>query len=124
MRENFVGDLARGYTKESPAAWDPAFVEDLVDRLFQDPNNPNLGGLDLTALNIQRARDWGIPSYNEYRGACQKTVSRGENLNSGGTFGKVNDFDDIDLFIGAVLEAPVGDSILGPTFRCLVANQF
>jgi len=123
-------------------------VEDLVNRLFQDPNNPNLGGLDLTALNIQRARDWGIPSYNEYREACRKTVSRGENPNPGGTFGKVNDFDeltkdgfltnddvrvlkdayadvnDIDLFIGAVLEEKAGDSILGPTFRCLIAEQF
>ena len=32
--------------------------------------------------------------------------------------------DDIDLFAGGILESAARDSLLGPTFRCLVADQF
>lgn len=32
--------------------------------------------------------------------------------------------DDIDLWIGGLLEPKMSDSILGPTFRDIVADQF
>ena len=32
--------------------------------------------------------------------------------------------DDVDLFIGGVSEAPVPGGLLGPTFRCIVGDQF
>ena len=31
--------------------------------------------------------------------------------------------DDVDLYIGGVSERPVDDSILGPTFLCLIGDQ-
>ena len=34
------------------------------------------------------------------------------------------DVDDVDLFVGGFLEAPDGDSILGPTFRCIIGDTF
>ena len=32
--------------------------------------------------------------------------------------------DDIDLFIGGVVETPVPGAVLGPTFRCIIGDQF
>ncbi len=32
--------------------------------------------------------------------------------------------EDLDLFLGGLVERAAGDSILGPTFRCLVGDQF
>ena len=32
--------------------------------------------------------------------------------------------DDVDLFVGGFLERTLDDSILGPTFKCIVGDQF
>ena len=76
---NMMDDLIRGQSGEAAAAWDPAFNEDLVNRLFDE-------GLDLPALNINRGRDHGLPGYNRYREICQSS-SLG--------FGRANSFQDL-----------------------------
>ena len=35
-----------------------------------------------------------------------------------------NDVDDIDLYVGGFLERRHLDSILGPTFKCIIADTF
>lgn len=32
--------------------------------------------------------------------------------------------DDIDLYVGAVLERPAPDSSVGPTLQCIIVEQF
>ncbi len=31
--------------------------------------------------------------------------------------------DDVDLFVGGFLERAQGDSLIGPTFKCIVGDQ-
>ena len=76
---DLMDDLIRGQSGEPAAAWDPAFNEDLVNRLFDEE-------LDLPALNINRGRDHGIPGYNQYREICK---SRRVN------YGRANSFQDL-----------------------------
>ena len=35
-----------------------------------------------------------------------------------------SDISDIDLFLGGLMERPADDALLGPTFQCLVGDQF
>ncbi|KAK7108957.1 chorion peroxidase-like [Littorina saxatilis] len=107
---------------------DRFMVSDLSDRLFEDKNNVSL---DLASLNIQRARDHGLPPYNDYRKVCglpvyetfedmyQSEPERAE------VFRRVyEDVDDIDVFAGGLSEKPMAGAVVGPTFACLLARQF
>ncbi|CAC5386489.1 PXDN [Mytilus coruscus] len=122
--------------------WMSATLGDKTDRFLSDQMRNHLfevqpgEAFDLGALNIQRGRDHGIAGYNEYREYCG--LYRAKHF--GNTYGGLVDHDkstaralsevyshpdDIDLFVGGISEKPAsGESILGPTFRCLIALQF
>lgn len=106
-------------------------------RLFQLTNHlyEPLGqgfGMDLVALNIQRGRDHGIPSYNDWREYCgMPKITDFSQLaeimtpESAQAFAQVYKYpDDIDLFPAGVNERSVPGGTLGPTFACIVAEQF
>lgn len=106
----------------------------LTNHLFEDPlmNSTVPCGLDLVSLNIQRGRDHGLPGYTKWREYCG--------------LGKVDSFSDleghldpqtlqdismlyrsvhdVDLYTGALAELPTAGGIIGPTFSCLIADQF
>ncbi|XP_021965343.1 peroxidasin homolog isoform X1 [Folsomia candida] len=103
----------------------------LTNDLF---GHAHLVALDLASMNIQRSRDHGLPSYNDYRAHCGLT--------------KATSFDDlkfeipdkelrnklqqvyghvsnIDLWVGGIAEQPSSaDARVGPTFRCILLDQF
>ena len=62
--EGGVDPVLRGLAANPAQAIDPYLVDDLRCFLF---GPPGAGGLDLAALNIQRGRDHGLPSYNACR---------------------------------------------------------
>ena len=79
----------------------------------------------LAALNIQRGRDHGLPSYNKYRKLC--------GLNYANTFDDLNNIprhivnklktlyahvDDIDAFTGMFSEYPLEGGMVGATAGC------
>jgi len=119
-----------GLATQPRQKFDNVVSQQLTNHLFQGKNNQF--GMDLVALNIQRGRDHGLPGYNAFREVCG--------------FGRVKQFDlltdlipvkiverlkllyshvdDIDLFVGGISETAENESILGPTFRCIVADQF
>ena len=88
----------------------------------------------MTALNIQRGRDHGIPGYNKYREVCASAASRfgkaasWTSLASDGWMAradarnleKVYDtVDDIDLFAGGILERNHRDGLVVPPSSAL-----
>ena len=119
-----------GLATQPRQKFDNIFSEEVTNHLFQAKNGSF--GLDLVALNIQRGRDHGLPGYNAFRELCglkrveefdylqdlipEKIVQRLRLI--------YDTVDDIDLFIGGVAEAPAPGGLLGPTFRCIVGDQF
>ncbi|KAJ7988670.1 hypothetical protein DPEC_G00311620 [Dallia pectoralis] len=90
------------------------------------------GDLDLAALNLQRGRDHGLPGYNAWRRFCGlKTIrTRGDFrqvANDESVADKImdvyKDLDNIDVWLGGLVEEPLSDSRTGPLFSCLIAKQ-
>lgn len=89
-------------------------------------------GLDLAAINIQRGRDHGLPSYTQWREPCGLTpISDWDDLER--VIGPKSahrmrlaykSIDDIDLFVGGLAERPVVGGLVGPVFACIIAQQF
>ncbi|XP_041975376.1 chorion peroxidase-like isoform X2 [Aricia agestis] len=123
---------------------DPHVTAELSEHLFERPTALNGSmveitqakpagpcGLDLVSLNIQRGRDHGLPPYRVWREHCG--LSRPWDFGDLETvFDDVSltrikqiysHVDDIDLYTGALAENPRG-RLLGPTFTCLIADQF
>ena len=114
---------------------DTAMVEDLTNFLFDRPRSGSSFGFgdDLAARNIQRGRDHGIPSYNSLRTFCGlnplSTMNEPPpeiNAQDWAHLAKVyTRVDQIDGFSGGLAEQPTdADSVVGPTFSCIIATQF
>lgn len=88
--------------------------------------------LDLAAMNIQRGRDHALGTYMQYRKIC--------NLSTASTFEELVDIRDasvrqklkelygttenIDLWVGGILEDQLPTAKVGPLFRCIIIDQF
>ena len=86
-------------------------------------------------MNIQRGRDHSIATYSEARDACgMSTLSDNFDDNERPTevpltfWNKLRNLyespKDIELFTAGMAERPVPGGIVGPTFACIIANQF
>lgn len=73
-------ELMRGLASTPMETLDQFITGEVTNHLFEDRRIP-FSGIDLIALNVQRARDHGIPSYNNYRALCNlKRASSFEDL--------------------------------------------
>ncbi|CAG4952846.1 unnamed protein product [Parnassius apollo] len=86
---------------------------------------------DVTASDINKGRDMGLPSYNKYRQYCGLPVAK--------TFDDLYNWmpkdqvdvlartyeyiDDLDLMAGILAEKPMHGAIMGPTLACIMADQ-
>uniref|UniRef100_A0A182J2E0 Uncharacterized protein n=1 Tax=Anopheles atroparvus TaxID=41427 RepID=A0A182J2E0_ANOAO len=122
--------LLRGMVNQRALKRDEFITAELTNHLFQTKSFPF--GLDLAAINIQRGRDHGLPAYVNWRGPCGlsgvKDWSDLERVMGPASTNRLRKayrtVDDIDLFVGGLAERPVLGGIVGPTFSCIIAQQF
>ncbi|XP_076452125.1 chorion peroxidase-like [Babylonia areolata] len=106
---------------------DRFLVAEVTGHLFENQEGERKG-FDLAALNIQRGRDHGLPSYNTFReilGLGRLNSFRHPALGSAGyklqqVYADVN---DIDLFPGGMSEPVHDGGLVGETFSNLMAIQ-
>ncbi|XP_070072759.1 uncharacterized protein [Drosophila takahashii] len=122
--------LLRGLASQRALKRDEFITPELTNHLFQTPGFPF--GLDLAAINIQRGRDHGIAPYSAWRVPCglspilswddfANVVGPESAKRIGHAYRSVH---DIDLFVGGIAERPVVGGLVGPTFACIIAQQF
>ncbi|XP_062569461.1 peroxidasin homolog pxn-2-like [Saccostrea cucullata] len=123
-----IPDLAR-FLLGTPARKVDRQIENAArNELFPDVNGVTF---DLMSFNIQRGRDHGLPTYNEWRKLCKlpvaTTFSELQDHNSD-AIARLQDVydhvDDIDVFVGGISETPRADAVVGPLFECLLGWQF
>uniref|UniRef100_A0A182PI79 Heme peroxidase 1 n=1 Tax=Anopheles epiroticus TaxID=199890 RepID=A0A182PI79_9DIPT len=132
MLESMFSSFFNGLATQSTNQIDNSFSVEWKNFMYRGSETL---GQDLLALDIQRMRDFGFARYNDYRSRC--------GLSRFGTWEAYNatlrpsclktvkhlrllypTVDDLDLFIGAAFEAPLEGSVLGPTFYCILQQQF
>jgi hypothetical protein len=125
--EHGIEPLLRGLAAQRCQELDIHIIDDVRNFLFGAPGQ---GGFDLPALNIQRGRDHGLPGYAQVRAAL--------GLGSTDSFADLNpdpavhdrfaatyhDPSRIDLWSGLLAEPHVEGTMVGPTLRRLLADQF
>ncbi|TWT34384.1 peroxidase [Blastopirellula retiformator] len=106
---------------------DELVISDVRNFLF---GPPGAGGLDLAAINIQRGRDLGLPSYNQARidFGLPAATSFSEISSDPAVALKLEqaygDVDLVDIWVGGVAEDHVAGAQLGPLFQRIIADQF
>lgn len=123
-----IGPILKGDASGVSEADDTMAVEDVRNLLF---GNGGLGGQDLMALDVQRGRDHGIPSYNALRVAMGlPAVKSFSQITSDPTVQKELEeaypggVNTIDAFEGGLAEDHVKGSDVGPLFQAIMVNQF
>lgn len=130
--EGGVDPLMRGMYSVPAKLKKPSQIlnTELTEKLFY---NSHAVALDLAAINIQRGRDHGIPGYNEYRTKCHlRKANTFEDLKNEISDANIRKKlkqlyghpDNIDLFVGGILEDQVEGGKIGPLFRCILIEQF
>uniref|UniRef100_A0A182NG32 Uncharacterized protein n=1 Tax=Anopheles dirus TaxID=7168 RepID=A0A182NG32_9DIPT len=122
----FFDDLLRAMQRQPMQSVDDLFSTSLTRFLNVHPGKAY--GVDLAAINIQRGRDHALRPYNDYRRLVGKSgpysfEDFGPDLGR-----KLHALyahpDDVDLYVGGILEPPVDGGVVGETFAEFIADQF
>ena len=122
-----IEPLLRGLADGVAQELDPEIVDELRNFLFSQNGDV---GLDLAALNIQRGRDLGLPTYNDLREAVGlERASDFPDVTSDAALAEAlasvyDSVDDIDAWVGGLSEDPSGGGMLGELFATIVTDQF
>ena len=131
MEFQAIDEVVRGMFVSPMENLDQFITGEITNHLFETRSVP-FSGFDLASLNIQRGRDHGLRPYNEYRAACNlKRAINFDDLSREMTSTVIErlrqvyaSVDDIDLWTGGLVETPLQGGLVGPTFGCIIGNQF
>ena len=119
--------IFRGLVTQNALRNDEFMNSVLTTQLFQRGSGP---GMDLAALNIQRGRDHGLPSYGSWVSYCGlqfpslPVAQIRSQLTLWRLFGVYGSIEPADLFVAGLAEKRISESLLGPTFACLFGITF
>jgi peroxidase len=120
--------ILRGLAMTAARDVDNYIVDDLRNFLFGAPGQ---GGFDLAALNIQRGRDHGLPSYNQARIDSGLTPAADfaditSDLDRQTALASVYEtVDDVDVWVGGLAEDDRFTSgLIGELFYRIIKDQF
>lgn len=121
--------LTRGLATQEEQLTDNNYDPEIKHFLFR--RNRTFGS-DLRAIDVQRNRDHGLASYNDFREFCGLRRASSwdgyldlissesvENLKS-----IYASYEDVEVTVGGSLEAHVAGALAGPTFLCILTEQF
>ena len=118
LLRHLAGDLAN--------LLDSHIVDGLRNLLFDPP-----AGIDLAAINIQRAHDLGLGTLNQTRVALGfEAYTSFDQMTSdpetAAAFAQAyrGDINAVDLWAGGLAEDHVPGSVIGPTFGKIIGDQF
>lgn len=125
--EGGIEPLLRGLANQECQNIDAYVIDDVRNFLFGAPPS---NGFDLAALNIQRGRDHGLPSYNQARQQLGlevatdfSDISSDPEVQSRLSLA-YESVDDVDLWVGGLSEDALPQGHLGELFFYLVRDQF
>ncbi|NOZ40426.1 MAG: peroxiredoxin [Planctomycetes bacterium] len=125
-QENGVDALLKGLSMRQAQDVDALVIDEVRNFLFDEGN----GGLDLAAVNIQRGRDHGLPSYNDMRrGLGLDPRTEFSEITSDSTITDAlasiyDSIEDVDLWLGAIAEEAVGGGLTGELLNVILVDQF
>ncbi|MCF8239119.1 MAG: T9SS type A sorting domain-containing protein [Saprospiraceae bacterium] len=122
-----VNPLLKGMAHQMQQEFDGKVVDDVRNFLFGGPGS---GGMDLAAINMQRGRDRGLADFNTTRadfGLPKYTsfleLTDNEELANFLKVAYVN-VDNIDPWVGYLVEKKVPGSLFGETLIQVMVEQF
>ena len=125
-QENGIELVLKGLTTQAAQQVDAFVIDGVRNFLFAEGN----GGLDLAAVNIQRGRDHGLPSYNDMRRALGLVAAGNFNeitsdAQLAAAFAQAYDsVEDVDLWIGALAEDTLDEGLVGELLGAILTDQF
>jgi hypothetical protein len=128
IETNGIDSVLRGLSAQRAQNIDRFIVDDVRNFLFGPPGS---GGFDLASLNMQRARDHGIPDYNSIRMAYGRPgivsfndVNPGDPSVGAALASVYSSVDEIDPWIGLLSEPQAPGALVGETLKRMLADQF
>ena len=130
IRKKGIEETAYGMVGNHSQDVNTNFAYGIARKLFIPPGSPRMA--DLAAMNIQRGRDHGIPTYGYWRRACGfRRLRRWSDLRRvmfASAIGPLKTLykhpTHIDMFVAGVAEIPLTGYEVGPTFHCIIRDQF
>ncbi|PZC76461.1 hypothetical protein B5X24_HaOG204523 [Helicoverpa armigera] len=125
---NTEADLTQGAFRQRAAKFDYTIEPDIAERVLGELQSAS----DLSAIDIMRGRDQGLPPYNEYRKICGLPVAhKFKDFEDTIYADKVeqlrriydNEVDDMELMVAIYSEKLLHGAWVGPTLFCIMVEN-